>query len=970
MKKIYSFAIALLTAATGISQTTTICTFDFNEGTSLPLSPFTTATGITASFNGTQADAAYGGTATGTSAFIQNTTAGSSASFSNSAGTNSQYWTLTLGGSTLDTYKSFKVYFQSERSSTGATTITTYYSTDGSTYTALGQTATPGNTVYTESVIDLSSITALNSQNAIYLKFAASGASGTGTLRMDNLQVQASNATPQYDWQNSGTNIYYTSGNIGIGNNAPAYPLDVTGAARVTGALTSGATSVSSLTNSGNLSVTGTSNLTGAVTTGALTSAATTVSSLTSNGNVSSTGNLNVTGTTVLTGALKNSSLAGTGSRLVQTDATGNITPLTGGTSSQVLFGNNIWGSLPSQVIQTSGSNAYFTGGKMGIGNTAPNSTLDVTGSVSASTNLSAGGNVVFSGLTNEPAGTAVQNLKIDANGNLYKQATGVSATGIVGNWDLQGNTGTDEGVTNFLGTTDDKDLIIKTHGIERMRVTSHDNNNYESGRVYIGGGDLLTTNNDLGGNWDDKLIVKDALRVVSDNLVPSKCALLGNDGAHTYLESFKLLTTDQSPFTSPDDILIGWYSGANVSIAQAPNLGTTGGYLSVQRNLSVGNNIGLGSDDPASTSQLYFRGVNDPNHGLGWFSSFNNGTTSIAIDGPVLYGYSAGALATKEVISGNTTTKIALKWDNAGNINLPNYGNSNSNLQSLLVDANGYLVKGGVVANTNIVNWALGGNGATASLVPSSIGTTDANDLPFVTSNLERMRIKANGDITVAGNITANGNITFGLNTQILFGGDGNHGLVAYDIDGIMNPTFAGKKINGPVLFGFGGGALGSVNNLVTPTAQTIALQWDNYGLITMNSSSPSGDALIINDASSTTPVNNFKVKSNGKVYAREVIVSLNGFPDYVFKKDYHLLPLEEVKEYIDANHHLPNMPTASEVEKDGANLGEIQRVSVEKIEELTLYMIEMKKELEKQKKEIEKLNQENKELKTLINK
>ena len=45
--------------------------------------------------------------------------------------------------------------------------------------------------------------------------------------------------------------------------------------------------------------------------------------------------------------------------------------------------------------------------------------------------------------------------------------------------------------------------------------------------------------------------------------------------------------------------------------------------------------------------------------------------------------------------------------------------------------------------------------------------------------------------------------------------------------------------------------------------------------------------------------------------------------------------------------------MPTASEVEKNGANLGEIQRVSVEKIEELTLYMIEMKKEIETLKKE-----------------
>ena len=135
--------------------------------------------------------------------------------------------------------------------------------------------------------------------------------------------------------------------------------------------------------------------------------------------------------------------------------------------------------------------------------------------------------------------------------------------------------------------------------------------------------------------------------------------------------------------------------------------------------------------------------------------------------------------------------------------------------------------------------------------------------------------------------------------------------------------------------------------------------------------------DALVITDVSNSNTIN-FKIKTSGQVYAREVIVKSVGlgFPDYVFDKSYKLTPLEEVKKYIESNHHLPNMPTAKEVEKDGANLGEIQRVSVEKIEELTLYMIEMKKELEKSQKEIEKSNreieklkQENTELKTMIN-
>jgi len=139
-----------------------------------------------------------------------------------------------------------------------------------------------------------------------------------------------------------------------------------------------------------------------------------------------------------------------------------------------------------------------------------------------------------------------------------------------------------------------------------------------------------------------------------------------------------------------------------------------------------------------------------------------------------------------------------------------------------------------------------------------------------------------------------------------------------------------------------------------------------------TINSTSTNiyTDALIVNDVTSGSPIANFKVKTTGYVYAREVVVTLDNFPDYVFAKNYELMPLSDVKKYIEIYHHLPNMPSAKEIQKDGASLGEIQRLSVEKIEELTLYMIDMKKELEKSQKEIEKLKQENKELKLLINK
>jgi hypothetical protein len=64
------------------------------------------------------------------------------------------------------------------------------------------------------------------------------------------------------------------------------------------------------------------------------------------------------------------------------------------------------------------------------------------------------------------------------------------------------------------------------------------------------------------------------------------------------------------------------------------------------------------------------------------------------------------------------------------------------------------------------------------------------------------------------------------------------------------------------------------------------------------------------------------------------------------VFKKDYQLRPLSEVKTYIDQNQHLPEIPSAQEIAKDGLNLGEMNRLLVKKVEELTLYLIEQKEE------------------------
>lgn len=98
------------------------------------------------------------------------------------------------------------------------------------------------------------------------------------------------------------------------------------------------------------------------------------------------------------------------------------------------------------------------------------------------------------------------------------------------------------------------------------------------------------------------------------------------------------------------------------------------------------------------------------------------------------------------------------------------------------------------------------------------------------------------------------------------------------------------------------------------------------------------------------------FQVGSNGIVRAREIIVDdANNWPDYVFKDDYYLVPMDELREYITANRHLPNIPSAKEIEENGVHLAEMNRLLLEKIEELTLYMLQQEERI----RQLEKMQQ-----------
>jgi hypothetical protein len=117
-------------------------------------------------------------------------------------------------------------------------------------------------------------------------------------------------------------------------------------------------------------------------------------------------------------------------------------------------------------------------------------------------------------------------------------------------------------------------------------------------------------------------------------------------------------------------------------------------------------------------------------------------------------------------------------------------------------------------------------------------------------------------------------------------------------------------------------------------------------------------------NVAIGTNDTKGYKLAVAGNAIAESVTVKLQGqWGDYVFKPTYKLRPLSEVKNFIDQNQHLPEIPSAKEIEKSGIDLGEMVKLQTKKIEELTLYLIESNKQLQQQqaisKKQIQALGE-----------
>jgi hypothetical protein len=232
----------------------------------------------------------------------------------------------------------------------------------------------------------------------------------------------------------------------------------------------------------------------------------------------------------------------------------------------------------------------------------------------------------------------------------------------------------------------------------------------------------------------------------------------------------------------------------------------------------------------------------------------------------------------------------------------------------------------------------SLGLQGVTTMTAPLTLNNSIGNKIDFYYSSpTSRYGIGLQGNLLQMYSDAATSDIAFGYGASsgtnfkenARFFGNGNMHLGKYS-------AWAGAADNRKINFGDGDyiyiGEVGADDRL---EMQASAFSFKN------------GDVFI--GTSDFTKAAGYKLRVGGKIISEEVLVQLNAsWPDYVFAPNYKLSSLKDVKKYIKQNNHLPNIPSAKEIEKDGISLGEMQRKMMEKIEELTLHLIQQQEKIE----------------------
>lgn len=287
------------------------------------------------------------------------------------------------------------------------------------------------------------------------------------------------------------------------------------------------------------------------------------------------------------------------------------------------------------------------------------------------------------------------------------------------------------------------------------------------------------------------------------------------------------------------------------------------------------------------------------------------------------------------EVFGNNVTPKVALRFTGSDQY-ASNY------IQS---DTDGHYLEFSTFG-TSYSNplFGLSLSGSTAIIMAPKttgkgfLGTTTAAPLVFGTSNIERMRIDTSGNVGIGCD-------------------PGSSPLKVYKSE---LPTFELASSVSKLQIGMATCPDCFATGAVSGDAVLRTLGKNNSIILSIPNNINNGKSFIgfADEANGiwVKVCNNKTMRVNGTIIASEILVKADVWADYVFKPTYKLMSLPEVEQFVKTNNHLPEIPSANEVSKNGISVGEMQNKLLQKVEELTLYVIEQQKEINQLKHELKK--------------
>ncbi|MXN92702.1 hypothetical protein GR160_15845 [Flavobacterium sp. Sd200] len=319
------------------------------------------------------------------------------------------------------------------------------------------------------------------------------------------------------------------------------------------------------------------------------------------------------------------------------------------------------------------------------------------------------------------------------------------------------------------------------------------------------------------------------------------------------------------------------------------------------------------------------------------------NGQTNVATSTLTSRGLEAGTAGQQSVFFGYQTGKASI---------VPSGGNTfighQAGASNTIGDGNSFVGTSAGFSNTTGYSNTFNGLGA-------GIINTTGHSNTFTGNGSGQSNITGQQNVFIgvaagANNQSGNDNVFIGNNAGELNNGSGN------------------------IFLGMYAGALEENTNnklYIENSFSSTPLIWGDFAndLLKLNGKVGIGGVTSFPTTAGTVNVSAYKLFVKGGILTEEVRVHLaTGWADYVFAKDYKLPTLTEVEQYINTNGHLPNVPSASSVEADGIEVGNMAKIHQEKIEELTLYAIEQNKQIESQKAQLEQQQKEIDQLKAAV--